>query len=99
MGAVPIDNNINKAWIKTPFLFVGPTILKKRRDTASLLTERIWPVADTEGAPYSTNICFDGFLWSSPFTCSGSQTKWKAHGRFPFVWLHRRSRPSGIQYK
>merc|ERR1739838_1284801 len=39
---------------------------------------------------YGTNVCFDGFLWSSPST--RTQTNWKARDRFPFVWLRRRSR-------
>jgi len=53
--------------------------------------------------PNGTNVCFHGFLWSSPSAClpvclrpggrGGPQTNWKASGRFLFVWLRRRRRP------
>ena len=35
--------------------------------------------------PNGTNVCFHGFLWSSPSTCLPICLR--PSGRFPFVWL------------
>jgi len=55
--------------------------------------------------PNGTNVCFDGFWWSSPSNLfaargrGGPQTNWKASGRFLFIWLRRRRWPRDTAQK
>ena len=53
--------------------------------------------------PGGTVVCFDGLFWYLPSAClpfclrpvgrGGPQSKWKAGGGFPFMWLRHRRPP------